>query len=279
MTVGKAPRLPTAAEVKKIEADCVRELQKLSLQDPSGNFSNRVCIFCDRLLEGKDDGASICNKQLKQICKTLKLDKTNFRGSYTNAVLSCYGLADDEDEPWKFDMVLSPRSKNPYESQSSRNLCCQECYHSVIKANPTMPPFAIAKGFIIGHAPKVLQDLSVTELAIVSRTRTVAHVFSFFGGQHKSIRGWHTFYEANLPHTMNVLEKLDDFGLPKKIFAVLTGPFTTPQKARVLKALAIDREKIKNAYNWLRENNVRYKGLPPIDLNNLPEMQIIDDNA
>lgn len=267
-------RLPTDSELQKIEKSCVAELSKLSIEGVDKQFCSRVCVMCDRFLAGSDVGHIIENRQLKKVCKRLKLSKSNFAALYCKGVLSCYGIADDL-RSWKSKMLLSPRSLSSGEADGC--LSCQECFECINKPTPTMPPFGIAKGFIIGHAPKVLKDLTVTELAIVSRTRSVAHVFSYFGGQHKSIRGWHTFYEAELPHTMNVLKKMDEFDLPKKMFAVLTGPFTTPQKARVMESLEINRDRIELAYNWLRENNCRYEHLPAIDINNLPEMQIVDD--
>lgn len=271
--------IPSVAEISEIERRCVAALRNLTIENQDGLFSSRVCIMCDRFVKAEDEARNVLTlDNLHKICKCLKLEKANYMPAFSEAVLKCYGIKDSPDEAWADDMLLSPRSK--FIPDDNGYMACRECFESVVRQKPMkplMPKSGIAKGWIIGHAPPELECLTPAELALVSRTRTVAHVFAFFGGQHQSIRGWHTFYESNLPHTMNVLEAMGDFNLPDKMYAVLSGPFTTAQRARVMEAVQIRRSTTRAAHEWLRENNIGHAGVGPIDVNNLPEMVIIDD--
>lgn len=271
--------VPTETEIRKVEQKCCKALRNLTIENEEGQFCSRVCLMCDRFIRASDEVRNVVGvDELLAVCRELKLEKTEFMPEYSEAVLSCYGIKDAPDEKWKDEMLLSPRSK--YSPTDDGYLVCTECYERIHRKSPKkplMPTAGIAKGWIIGHSPPELECLTPAEMALVSRTRTVAHVFAFFAGQHKSIRGWHTFYEANVVHTMNVLEAMSDYKLPDKMYAVLSGPFTAAQRMRVKAAVQIRRSKVRAAHDWLRSYNSAYAHLPAIDMNNLPEMKIIDD--
>ena len=159
--------------------------------------------------------------QLSILSKKLKLGHEHYESKYPADLLSQYGLRHGSPPANLSKTLLSPRAV----SLNGFYDCCLECHSFINKENPKLPKFAIANGFIIGQAPSILYDLNSIERTLVSKVRNVAHVYTFFGGRHKSIRGWHTFFEADVSHTMGTLNRLDEYKMSKTIFVVLTGPF------------------------------------------------------
>jgi hypothetical protein len=86
-------------------------------------------------------------------------------------------------------------------------------------------------------------------------------MFSYYGGQHRSIRGCHTFFKSNINHTSETIRRMNDLLLPNSISCVLTGPFTPAQKAQVMTRTAINRTLVMNAFLFLQGNNHRYGDL------------------
>jgi hypothetical protein len=123
------------------------------------------------------------------------------------------------------------------------------------------PPFSIANGNFFGKAPESLEVLNEIERGVVSRNRNTSHMFSFYAGQHQSIRGFHTLLKSNVNHTVESLRRMNDLSLPNSISCVLTGPFTPAQKAQVMTRTSINRARLMSAFSFLHENNVRYADL------------------
>jgi hypothetical protein len=71
---------------------------------------------------------------------------------------------------------------------------------------------------------------------------------------------------------------LTESGLKGLILVVLCGPFTSTQKALILKQIHIDPRKVVVAWMWLKANNFRYKDdvIPHVD--DIPLPQIIEEN-
>jgi hypothetical protein len=124
------------------------------------------------------------------------------------------------------------------------------------------PPFSIANGNAFGKAPQSLEALNMVEVSMVSRNRNTSHMFAFYAGQHQSIKGFHTLFKSNLPHTTETIRKMSDLGLPNAMSCVLAGPFTTSQKAQVMARTTICRTRLLAAFTFLQSNNVRYLDLP-----------------
>ena len=87
----------------------------------------------------------------------------------------------------------------------------------------------------IGVAPPCLESLNEVEVALISQARLKGHVFAYWAGCHKSIRGWHCFYEVDPGHAIAVLQTVQNLTSTENIAVVLSGPFTTEQKERVMK--------------------------------------------
>ena len=128
-----------------------------------------------------------------------------------------------------------------------------------IQSNTTRPPrFAIANGFAFGEIPAELRCLTEIEWALLSINRDSSHFFTFFGGQHESIRGYHSITKTNLSHTMECLERISDITGSQQVSVILSGPFTSAQKEEALNAVQISIERCKRAIEWLRANNHLY---------------------
>jgi hypothetical protein len=145
-------------------------------------------------------------------------------------------------------------------------MCCQECKAGISAkrrmAEGVLPRFAIANNLAIGEAPPCLQLLTDIELALVSQARFRGHLFSYWGGCHKSIKGWHCFYEITPSHTMAVLQTVADLTQAENIAVVLSGPFTTRQKERILQKTHINTANVLHAFAWLKRNNRLYADIP-----------------
>ena len=72
-----------------------------------------------------------------------------------------------------------------------------------------LPKYAIANGAIIGDAPVKLTSLNDIKLALVSIARINKHIFTFYGGAHKSMRGWHNLYKNNFEHIVGALQQIE----------------------------------------------------------------------
>ncbi|KAG7353499.1 helitron helicase-like protein [Nitzschia inconspicua] len=140
---------------------------------------------------------------------------------------------------------------------------------------------------MIGQAPPVLERLNEVERTLISRARVNKHVFSYEAGCHKSIKGWHTMFYNEVEAVLGIsnwsesLARVDDnsednensedipsIGWGKdvewkkilpEICVILTGPFTSIQKAKVLQRTRINWSYVKEALLWLQSHNRLYR--------------------
>ena len=144
-------------------------------------------------------------------------------------------------------------------------MCCAECKTGLKLSslqNGKLPKFAIANSLPIGCAPDCLENLNEVELALVSQARMRGHLFTFWGGCHKSIKGWHSFYDVNPSHSSGVLQQVSQLTQSGNIGVVLNGPFTQQQKQKVLQKVNVNITNVVKAFNWLQANNILYANLP-----------------
>ena len=136
--------------------------------------------------------------------------------SYTRRSLFKYYTQQSFECDWLNEMILSPRSFGKVDTNGRKYLgCYQEGKHATNKrkenddeeSHPVK--FCIANGLTIGFTPKCIQKLNEVELALISKGRCEKHIFSYTGGAHKQIRGWHTIYENNVTPIYAVLNYFD----------------------------------------------------------------------
>ena len=177
--------------------------------------------------------------------------------------------------------LLSPRATFYQQNGSTTNedsySCCRSCKFSLAQSNGRKPPkFAIANGFAIGRPPAILTNRKYVELALLSNNRDMSHIFAYFGGQHKMIRGFHSFFKSDVAHTTHALQQVGAITDSKQIACILSGPFTTRQKAKALEQMRVDIPNVQEAFQWLRDNNRVYAMLQ--EERHFPQPIVIDES-
>lgn len=234
-----------------------------------------VCICCDILLDIYSS-AKLPMQTLKRSISRLECSR-----QLPLEIKTHYKRPQEEYKPWMSNALLSPRATF-YKSQGHRNSqrtelysCCQECKNSLSQKGKNPPMFSIANGYTIGVPPKVLKERKRVEMAMLAVNRDMSHVFAYFGGQHKMIRGFHAFFKSDVVHTEASLQSISGIAESSQIACILSGPFTSNQKQKALDDIKIDLTKMQEAYSWLWDNNCVYQSL---DRNRrFPDPIVIDE--
>lgn len=275
--------VPTKARLEHIRDAFVSDLESLTETDLDGCIHSRVCVFCDRLVGLEEAPHYTTGEQIKRAATKVKsLLKPPAGKPYPKLLLDQYGIMDSTTStaPSLWDMFLSPRSVLV---PAKGFVTCCECHKCAVgeekkKTTPRLPPFAIARGYVVGEAPVELKRLNAFELAVISPVRAVANVFTFYGGCHEVVRGWHTFYQANVGHAISTLTQLDEFKVRNTVSVVLCGPFTKEQRALVMRKMNLNREHCRKAFDWLKQNNKHFKDLEIPDTDTIPDPIILDES-
>ena len=237
----------------------------------------RACLTCDRLLEWDDD-AFISKSRLKSLQSKLSGENPIFRTLHRD-IKEYYTYERDGTEPWMAPMFLSPRGVfDPEEGFACCQTCCKQLNTETKPNRVKLPRYAIATGNVIGGAPPELTELNEVELALVSLARLDKHVFTFYGGAHKSMRGWHNLYENDVEHIAGVLQQLEQFQAGNLVACVLQGPFTSFQLNKVREQTTVRPGVVLQAMWWLKHNNRLYKDIKIPTAEELPRPIIIDDS-
>ena len=238
----------------------------LVYDDVAKTLHGKVCLTCDKLV-GRKELSMMKVKTFLQFAPYFEGSRdipSSLRESYQTSIpMSVTGASALSR------CLLSPRSKVVYKKNNRRTqpfiMCCAEC-KSGLKLSTLqtgkLPRFAIANNLTIGKAPECLQSLNEIELALLSQARFRGHLFTYWGGCHKSIKGWHSFYDVNPSHTASVLEQVSNLTQSGNIGVVLNGPFTPQQKRKVLEKVNVNINKVIEAFDWLKANNKLYANLP-----------------
>ena len=266
------------------EVDCNNEIDDVLVRDKiKGTLHGRVCLVCDKFLKKKETytmGLSSFSKYAKLFeCSDSSLPQSLLDQYKFKALEELASLEASEDYleyVRKFKgCLLSPRSKLVYSSSKKitkpKVMLCKDCKGGLntrrLDSN-VLPRFAIANGMAIGEPPECLKELNEIELALISQARFRGHLFTYWGGCHKSIKGWHSFYDVDVGHTtavINAVQKLTDCN---NMAVVLCGPFTPVQYERVMRKTSVDGAKVLKAFRWLKENNNLYRELPEPKIGN-----------
>ena len=191
----------------------------------------KACLVCDRLLEWNDDGI-IPRSRLKSLRERF-VGVSPLFGTINPALKHHYTYAGPKWKTWMNVMYLSPRGY--YNADLHGFQCCKCCVQALAtKALPyrvKLPRFAMANGAVFGEAPSALTDLNDAELALVSKARTNKHVFAFYGGAHKSMRGWHNLYENDVDGIAQTLNQVSHFGGGQCDLVCFAGSIYAPPEA------------------------------------------------
>ena len=217
--------------------------------------TSKACLICDKLLEWNDTG-TIHTTRLKSLQCRLKGESDLFN-TLNPHIKDYYTYKGPGREGWMKELYLSPRGY--YRPDKEGFQCCSCCVKALdTKVKPSrvvLPQFSLANGAVYGEAPCELTDLNDAELALVSKARVNKHVFSFYGGAHKSIRGWHNLYENDVDGIARTLNQVSNYGGNNVILCILLGPFTPLQKEFVKNNMMVRPDYVLRAFRWLKENN------------------------
>ena len=157
-----------------------------------------------KVLEGKQQwkGLNVTDKVIKRICS--QCTQTAVKSSTTRPKRQC----DDEctefsinNEDYKIlkSLLLSPKSHAMMKDNEIHFGACIQCHEHLKKvmSNKNIvrpPPNSLASGLATGQPPSELKDLNPVELALISKARVSQHMFSFAGGSHKKVSGYHQLH-------------------------------------------------------------------------------------
>jgi hypothetical protein len=262
-------RIPTQWEKNQLARSFVKDLESFSIYDEETNeFRPVICCVCDSVPSGPDWWCLVDVKEAAKLFKRCNLDRSILTGIYPEGLLQQYRAPHTDLESF----VLSPAT---YVNLFGEVLMCTQCYSELLlnyqkkgyqeKIPP--PEAAIANAYLIGDAPVQVSVLNPVELSLVSRVRIYCQSWIFFGGCHRHIKGWHTFFKNRSTENVGNLLQLEESGMHGMILVVLCGPFTTTQTALCMAKTGVDPRKVVTAWNWLKQNNFRYQDdvIPNVD--------------
>ena len=280
--------LPCVSERKRIISDMNSDLKSFvyetKIRGQCGTmFKPVVCAICDGIPKEANWWQWMSTAELHNHCKHIPgMKKKTLKKFYPAPLLDCYSSRENHALE---ELVISPETV--FSDIGDAVIICNSCARifrseseNKTKKSIRLPPKdAIANGYLIGEPPKILRELNDIELALVSNVRIHAHVFNYFGGQHKCISGWHTLFRNPCANHAIDLNTLMSGGMDGHIYVVLSGPFTPNQVAVTKAATAVDPKKVISALSWLVENNYHYKDVKiPLE-ENVPLPILLEQQA
>jgi hypothetical protein len=259
----------------------------------------KVCCICDKVIMHGDEDFVSFDDLKKDVTRQVlvkgpitDLTDTAVKKIHKYYIPCCLPARSAEYKIVK-DLYLSPRSYRVTVASHHGFGCCLSCKRNIKglsrQKSPLLKPptYAISNGLMFGPVPNELSDLTATELALISIARVDKHVFSFQGGAHVQMKGWHTMYAndiVNINRTVNWCsehlsgednvendvdsdgeedeEHLEEQPSQRKRFAticvILSGPFTQEQYNIVKQKTEVNFERVKKALRWLKRNNRLY---------------------
>ena len=236
-----------------------RDIDDLLVISDTNVLTGKVCLLCDKILMPKDV------KTIKW--STFATHKDFFKDDTLPIAvknqykhIDCYSQSRTDELK---DCLLSPGSvfqhaKSDKKKERPKVFLCTTCAPSLQPSRLNdfkLPMFAIANSMAIGVAPPVLTRLNEIEIALLSQARFRGHLFTHWGGCHRTMKGWHSFHDVGVGHTTAVLDDVKKLTKSSNIAVVLCGPFTPTQKTRVMKKVKVNIPWVLEAFEWLKENN------------------------
>jgi hypothetical protein len=242
-----------------------KEIHNLLVVSKNGTLHGRTCIICDGLIKYNDWHLV----SLATFVKYVPYLRGNPQVPPSIRRFYAFSAGNARANILLKPALLSPRSQIVYKTNSNKAkehvMCCAECKSGLnmkCLKDGKLPRFAIANGWTIGDAPECLKCLNEIELALISKARLRGHLFTYWGGCHRSIKGWHTFFDTNPYYTAAVLNNVSTLTSSDDIGVVLCGPFTPQQKDQVLRKIQVNIPRTLAAFEWLKQNNLQYTNEP-----------------
>jgi hypothetical protein len=173
-------------------------------------------------------------------------------------------------DPELHDMLLSPRARF---KNSGEYLCCHQCERALqndrVDKNP--PKYAISNNFAIGTLPDQFSNmLSDVTSPLLSPIRLFAYIMSYSGGAHKTITGTFTFFNRSVEKNIGALNFHSNISRNSNVYVLLSGSFTSNQRNIIKSRCSIDVRNFTSIFSWLRENNLIFSNMMPVDQCSIP---------
>ena len=273
-------RVPSMEEIDNITQSFVKDLESFSyLDERSNTFKPIVCCVCDAIPSESNWSCMVAVSKAAKFFSKCNMEIAKQSRLYPKQLLEQYSIS---TEPRLSPFVLSP---NSFISVNNEVMMCHSCHDALTiacqqrKSREKFPPIqSIANGYIIGEAPLELECLNEVELSLISHVRTYCQSWTFFGGCHRHIKGWHTFFRNRPTSNIGNLMQLVDGGMQGIILVVLCGPFTSTQNALVRQKTAVNPHKVIAAWLWLKANNFRYHEVKIPNIHDIPTPVYLNEN-
>ena len=273
--------IPTLEKKQTIEKAFADDLKSFTVVDgTTGEICAVICCVCDQIPDKPNWHKEVDIREFARLCWQSNLEKEHSRPYYPTELLDGYTAPSTHLKEY----VLSPASV--VLERENTIVVCKECLQHLettakSKVKPGRrhpPPKSLANGYLVGEPPKELTCLNEVELSLVSKVRIYCQSWIFFGGCHRHVKGWHTFFKNRPASNVENLQSLSLSGMKGLIMVVLCGPYTSTQKALTMKEVNVDPGKVVAAYKWLKENNISYKDEPIPAPEDVPIPIIIEEN-
>ena len=243
-----------------------------------------VCVICDELIIGTEEICSVDKTRILKHKQRLSVESYNefFGGSLDPVVVKQYEVSDLPG------LLLSPRSPR----DGDKFVACKQCKAGMRDQNINNehpPKKSIGNGFATGYIPlrSIIQqmngpwpdgtDIELEErfltpvlCAAIAPVRPYAHIFSYTGGRHASIRGNYQFFEADHSKLAEKLGELDQHGHTSNVYVVLAGSMTPAQKTIIRKKRELNKSFYIELLKWFTIHHPGFCGVtvrcPPINL-------------
>jgi hypothetical protein len=270
-------QIPSNEEKRKLIKAFNKDQESYTVLDEVTNcLLPVICCVCDSMPKTPQWSTTVEVPVLRKLLDKAFLHRDLLEEKYPKALLDQYSCSEESLKPF----VLSPAT---FVNHNDEVVICKECLSDLrLNAEKRLklrhpPKQSIANGYVIGEAPVELTDLNDCELSLISRVRTHSQTWMFRGGCHQQIKGWHSFFKNRPGHNVANLANLTESGLKGSILVVLCGPFTTTQKAMCWDHVNVNPELVCRAWQWLINNNFRYKDEVVPNVNDIPIPQLISE--
>ena len=267
--------LPTDKQRREIQSSLISDLNSYTHRDAKGVLRPAMCCVCDSQPTAPEWAEWIPVNELASLCDHAKMNKKHLRDVCSTNMLKCCTAKHENLSEY----VLLPEAQLNSDGDSihiCKHCACQLRENARKDRRQKRPPIlSVANGCSVGDPPQALEDLNPVELSLLSRVRICSQTWVFFGGCHKQIKGWHTFFRNRHLSNVGNLNLLAG-GMHGNIVAVLCGPFTDTQAAIAREAVTVRQEKVVAAFKWLKKNNHHCKNDETPNEDELPVPLIIE---
>ena len=270
-------RIPSTTIIQAIRCSATEALfSRMYFDGRKGGYSSRICAVCDCMARIDNPMDPMPLVTFVKNCKRSDASKKSLFTYFNSRMVNFYTCA----HPDLGEFCLSPKTRVFEESSGIEMVdICQQCneeWTNCRSRKSKMPRLALWNGSLTGGVPDCLKDPNAAEVALISPNRILTNAIVLLCDHHDGIYGWHSMFENNVEMNVSNVQYLIEAGLKGEFVCVLCGPWTQVQLDKVRKYYNVRSERVIEAFEWLKENNVHFKDFEIPDKDNLPSPRIIE---